>query len=407
MIKQPYQSLWDVEKAKSGGYYFYDIPIEHYISETEVHVTGFGKMIMFGGYSYLSLHKHPQIQAAAKAALEQYGTGGPGVRLLAGTTPLHKALEKSISQFKKTEDAVTYSSGYIANISVISALVGRNDVIFSDQLNHASLNDACTLSRAHLFRFRHNDLEHLEKLLQRNHRGRKLILVDGVYSMDGDIADLPKLVRLSNQYNCILAVDECHAIGVLGKTGTGLEEHYDLPPGSIDIKIGTLSKAIPSQGGFVAANSDICQFLRHQSKGFIYSGANSPVSDAASISAIAVIQSEPERLARLQENTEYAHRCLAEAGFNTLSSQTPIIPIFCGDDQLAYDLAKSIRSSGLFIQAIPYPVVPKGKARLRLSINSGHDKKQIDFFVGRLEESAKKYNLFEITKGYDLNHTAL
>lgn len=407
MIKQPYRPLWDVEKAKEGGYYFYDIPIEYYISETEVYVKGFGKMIMFGGYSYLSLHRHPKIQLAARTALEKYGTGGPGVRLLAGTIPLHKTLERKISQFKRTEEAVTYSSGYIANISVISALAGKNDVIFADKLNHASLNDACTLSRAQLFRFKHNDLEHLERLLQTEHHGRKIILVDGVYSMDGDIADLPSLVQLSNQYNCMLVVDECHAIGMLGATGTGLEEYYNLPPGSIDVQIGTLSKAIPSQGGFVAANSDICQFLRHQSKGFIYSGANSPVSDAASLAAIELIQAEPERLIRLKENTDYAHRCLAEAGFNTLASQTPIIPIFCGDDQLAHQLAKSCRSSGLFIQAIPYPVVPKGKARLRLSINSGHHKDQIDFFVERIEEAAKKYGLFEIINGDDLNTTDL
>ena len=383
--------LWPVEKIKEANCYFYNIPIEKYVSSTVVKVKGKGEMIMFGGYSYLSLHKNKKIELNALRALKKFGSGGHGVRLLAGTTSIHRELEERISRFKGTEDAVTYSSGYVANISSISSLVGRHDTIISDRLNHASIVDGCLLSRATFRKFRHNDMKHLETLLKQNNPGRVLVIADAVFSMDGDIFDLPKAAWLCKEYNALLMVDESHSIGVIGKTGKGIEEHFGLPKNSVDIKMGTLSKAIPSQGGYIASSKKVCNFLRHQSRGFIYSGANTPTNDAASTAALDIIMEEPERVAKLHENVAYAKAKLKASGFDTLNSDTAILPVVCGADWAALELAKHCHDHNIYIQAIPYPVVPKGKARLRLSINTDHTKEQIDYLAEVLK-SAKISN---------------
>ena len=373
--------LWPVEKIKEKDCYFYNIPIEKYLSTTTVKVKEKGEMIMFGGYSYLSLHKNKKIEKKTKQALEKFGTGGHGARLLAGTTKIHRELEKKISVFKETEDAITYSSGYVANISSISSLVGRNDTIIADRKSHASITDGGVLSRATVRRFRHNDMKHLERMLKQNNPGRVLVIADSIFSMDGDIFDLPKASWLCKKYGALLMMDESHSIGVIGKTGKGIEEHYGLPKNTIDIKMGTLSKAIPSQGGYIATSKMLCNFLRHQSRGFIYSGANTPTNDAASIAAIDVIMNEPERVDKLHENVAYAKAKLNANGIDTLDSTTAILPVVCGADWRALELAKHCHDNNIYIQAIPYPVVPKGKARLRLSINTDHTKEQIDYLA--------------------------
>ncbi|MEM1134811.1 MAG: aminotransferase class I/II-fold pyridoxal phosphate-dependent enzyme [Bacteroidota bacterium] len=307
--------LWPLKEASDAGCYFYNVPIERHISTTEVEVREKGRMLMFGGYSYLSLHNHPYIKEAIKKAVDICGSGVQGARLLAGTADMHKILEKKISAFKGTDDTITYSSGYIANVSSISSLVGRNDTIFSDKLNHASIIDGCMLSKARLRKFRHNDMEHLEKLLKQENKGRLLVIVDAVFSMDGDIIDLPKLSWLCKRYRALLMVDECHSLGVIGKTGKGIEEHFNLPTDSIDIKMGTLGKSIPSQGGYIASSDKICTYLRHQSRGFIYTGANAPTNDAASIAALEIIENEPERVEKLHHNISYAKSKLLEVAF--------------------------------------------------------------------------------------------
>ena len=388
--KYDFQMLWPFEKVNETGCYFYNIPIEDYLSTTEVRVKGKGKMIMFGGYSYLSLHKHPKIEEATKRAVEKYGSGGHGVRLLAGTTQIHKQLENQISIFKGTEDAITYSSGYITNISTISALVGRNDTIISDRLNHASIIDGCMLSRATHRKFRHNDMKHLEKLLKQDNSGKVLVVADAVFSMDGDIIDLPQMSWLCKKYNALLMIDECHSLGVIGRTGKGLEEHFNLPLNTIDIKMGTFSKTIPSQGGYVATTGKICRFLRHQSRGFIYTGSNTPVSDAASIAALEIIENEPQRVTKLHENVRYAKAELLKAQIPIMDSDTAILPVFCGDDWTAWKMARTCHQHGIYIQAIPYPVVPKRQARLRLSINTDYTKEQIDRLVEVLQVAIEK-----------------
>lgn len=380
-------TLWPMAKMKNENCYFYNIPIEKYISSTKVEVKDKGEMLMFGSYSYLSLHKHKKIEISARKALENFGSGGHGVRLLAGTTSVHKELEKKISQFKETEDALTYSSGYVANLSSISSLVGRNDTILSDRLNHASIIDGCLLSRATTRRFRHNDTNHLEELLKKNNQGRVLVIADAVFSMDGDIFDLPKAAWLCEKYDALLMIDESHSIGVIGKTGRGIEEHFGLPSDSVHIKMGTLSKTIPSQGGYIASTKYICENLRNHSRGFIYSGANTPTNDAASIAAIDIILNEPERVDRLHKNVKYAKSKLQEKGVQVLDSDTAILPVFCGSDWNAFYMAKKCHEKNIYIQAIPYPVVPKGSARLRLSINTDHTKEQIDYLADVLEEA--------------------
>lgn len=379
--------LWPYEDVVNTNCYFYNIPIEKYLSSTTVEVRGKGEMIMFGGYSYLSLHKHNDIEVSVKKALEEFGSGGHGVRLLAGTTAVHRELEEKISFFKGTEDAITYSSGYIANLSSISAIVNRNDTILSDKLNHASIIDGSILSRATLRKFKHNDINHLEDLLKQDNKGKVLVIADAVFSMDGDIFDLPKASWLCKKHNALLMIDESHSIGVIGKTGRGIEEHFGLPNESVDIKMGTFSKTIPSQGGYVASTLEICRYLRHQSRGFIYSGANTPTSDAASITALDIIMREPERVEKLQANVRYTKALLTEKGIKILNSETAILPIFCGSDWNAWHMARKCHEKNIYIQAIPYPVVPKGQARLRLSINADHTKEQIDYLAKVLEEA--------------------
>ena len=388
-IQWDYETLWPTEKVKEAGCYFYDIPIEKYISTTEVEVARYGRMTLFGGYSYLSLHMDSRISDAVKKSLDITGTGGHGARLLAGTSNIHKELERKISRFKQTEDAITFSTGYIANISTIPALVGRQDTIIADRLNHASIIDGCILSRAAFKRFRHNDMEHLEELLKQNNRGKVLVIADAVFSMDGDIFNLPVAAELCKKYGALLMIDECHALGVIGKTGKGIEEHFGLPTNTIDIKMGTLSKSIPSQGGYIAASENIIHYLKHQSRGFIYSGANAPTNDVASAVALDIIKTEPERVTKLHANIAYAKTKLQQAGIAVMDSQTAILPILCGEDWAAWEMAKYCHQEGIYIQAIPYPVVPKGQARLRLSINTDHTKEQIDKIVEVLSSARR------------------
>jgi 8-amino-7-oxononanoate synthase len=389
------KQLWPTKKLKEENLYLYNIAINKYLSTTEVEVEDYGKMILFGGYSYLSLGNHPKILKSTNECMKQYGTGTDGVRLLAGTTSIHKKLEKKIASFKSTESAITYSSGYVANFTTISSLVGRHDTIISDQLNHASINDGCVFSRATIRRFRHNDMNHLEHRLKQNNKGNVLVIADAVFSMEGDIFNLPVASRLCKKYGALLMIDECHSTGVIGRTGKGIEEHFDLPSDSIDIKMGTLGKAIPSQGGYIASSEELCDILRHRSGGFIYSGANSPLNEAASLAAFEVIEEEPWRVEKLHENTTYAKNILEMANVPLVKSETAILPILCGDDWYAWRLAKHCLDNGIFILAVPYPVVPKGKAILRLSINTDHSKQQIDYLKDVIVDGMKKLNLRE------------
>jgi 8-amino-7-oxononanoate synthase len=382
---------WDVEYFKANGLYFHLVEVTEIVpGSARVRVKDHGELLMFGSYSYLGLIGHPAINDAAHHAITTFGTGTNGVRLLAGTLPLHNELEASIAAFKETEAAIAFASGYIANISTISALLDRHDTVICDKLDHASIVDGCLLSGAKLVRFRHNDLDQLAQRLEKaSPRHRRMVIVDGVYSMDGDIAELPGIKSLCEQYGATLMVDEAHSLGVLGPTGVGIEEHFGLPPDTIDVKMGTFSKAIPSVGGYVAGSAEMITALKHKARGFIYSAAIPPASAAASVAALKLIREEPERVQRLQHNFGYFLGKLKAAGFDVLSSQAAIVPIVCGTEEAATRLMMYCVHHGIFVQAILPPVVPVGLARLRATVTASHTIEDIDRGVDVLTAGAR------------------
>jgi glycine C-acetyltransferase len=385
---------WPVREVQESGLYFYLEATESYLPDCGVNVTGHGQLTMLSSYSYLGLNGHPKINRAAHDAIDRFGTGTHGVRLLAGTLDLHRELEQRIASFKSAEAAVTFSSGFMANVSTIVALMEPGDAVICDKLDHASIVDGCQLSRARFVRFRHNDMDHLETCLKNpEHRGRKLVIVDAVFSMDGDVIDLPAVSRLCRQYGAILMVDEAHSIGVLGRTGHGIEEHFGLPSDAVDIKMGTLSKAIPSVGGYVAGSARLCQILSHQARGFIYSAALPPPAAAAANAALQVIEEEPERVQALQRNIGHFAAGLESAGFSHLNSASAIFPIICGDDWHGWKLARYCQQQGIYVQSIPHPVVPKGTARLRASVTAVHTAELLDRCVAIMREGAREIGI--------------
>lgn len=366
-----------VEEAQAAGLYFYLQAIEA-LDGARVTVGG-REMLMFASYCYLGLLGHPRIDAAAQAAIARFGSGTHGVRILAGTLTLHEELEATIAAFKGTAAAIVYSSGYVTNLATISALMGRNDVVICDKWNHASIVDGCLLSQAKFVRFRHNDMAHLERCLAKvpAHVG-KLLVVDAVFSMDGDIINLPAVVHLCRQYGARLMVDEAHSLGVLGATGRGIEEHFGLE-GAVDIKMGTLSKTIPSVGGYIAADQDTVTYLKHTARGFVFSAALPPAAVAAAQAAFEVMQAEPERVARLQRNVELFIGGLRARGFNTGNSETPIVPVICGEDQRALLMARSLHNEGIFVLPVLPPAVPAGTSRLRANVTAAHSEADIAY----------------------------
>jgi glycine C-acetyltransferase len=373
---------WDIKYYKEQDLYFYLETTEEMLPNGHVRISDHGDMIMLGGYSYLGLIGHPRINAAAQAAIDQFGTGTYGVRLLAGSLTLHDELEARIAAFKQTEAAITFSSGYVTNVAAISSLLRKGDTIICDKLNHASIVDGCLLAMGDFVRFRHNDMAHLEKRLREaNPNGRKLVVADAVFSMDGDIINLPEVSRLCRQYGAYLMIDEAHSLGVLGETGHGIEEHFGLPADVVDIKMGTLSKTIPAAGGYVAGSQELITFLKHEARGFIFSAAVPPPSAAAAIAAFDVIEAEPTRIQSLQANfTHFASR-LRTAGFDLLQTETAIVPVICKSTPAAVQLAKYCQDRGIFVQAVIAPVVPAGLERLRACVLASHTKADIDYCV--------------------------
>jgi glycine C-acetyltransferase len=368
--------------------YFYLEAIEEYLPGCRVRVAGHGEMIMLGGYSYLGLNGQPKINRAAQDAIERYGTGTFGARLLAGSLDLHRKLEARIATFTQTEAAVTFSSGYVANMATLECLLKRHDTVICDKLVHASVMDGCHLSGAKLRRFRHNDMEHLEKCLRdapTTHR--TLVVVDAVYGMDGDVINLPEVSRLCRKYGAWLMVDEAHSIGVLGRTGRGIYEHFDLPADSTDIKMGSLGKSIPSTGGYIAGTRELCRYLSHESRSFVYSGSVSPPAAAAALAALDVIEDEPERVNRLHDNIVHFANGLRRTGLNFMNSTTSIFPIICGEDYAAWQVANHCQKRGVYVQAIPYPVVPMGTARLRVVVTADHDTATLDHCIDIIREA--------------------
>jgi glycine C-acetyltransferase len=383
-----------IAMLKANDLYFYNQPVEEMLSDSKVRVNG-RVMGMYASYSYLGLVGHPRINAAAKAAVDKFGTGTNGVRTLAGTLTIHNELEETIANFKHAEAAITYTSGYATNLTVVSTLMGRGDYVFSDKLNHASIVDGCLMSGAEFRRFRHNEMDHLEGLLKNAPSDvAKLVIADSVFSMDGDIIDLPKMVALCKKYNAWLMIDEAHSVGVLGEKGTGIEEYYNLY-GAIDIKMGTLSKTIPSVGGYVAASKDIITYLRHSSRAYIFSAALPPAQAAAANEAFKVILDEPERIVKLNLNTKQFIGGLKSMGFDTMLTETAIVPVLCGDDQRAFEMTREAQHRDVFVLPVVSPAVPEGLARLRATVTAAHEPSEIERAMDIIGEAGKKLGIIK------------
>lgn len=349
------------------------------VDATHIKLDG-KKYLVLASNNYLGLTHHPDVQRAAIDAIVRYGTGSGGARLITGTHPYYSLLESELAAFKGTEAAVVFSSGYTANVGTISAVMGRDDVIFSDERNHASIIDGCRLSKARTVIFRHADMEHLAGCLAGTLcSGRRLIVVDGVFSMDGDIAPLPEIVALAKQYGALTMVDDAHATGVLGQ-GRGTATHFGLE-GQIDIHMGTLSKALASEGGYVAGTRHLIDFLVNKARSFIFSTALAPASVAAALAALRLVAEQPELIRRLRLNSDFMRSGLAAAGLQVSEGITPIIPLIVGPAEAALKLAETLRGKGLLISAIRPPTVPEGESRLRVTVSAAHERAELETAV--------------------------
>lgn len=356
----------------ANGDYFYE-PVIQNMDRSRVHYNQQWHLNM-ASYSYLGLIGHPFIEQAAIDAIDCFGTGAPGVRLLAGTTTLHRKLEATIADFLQDEDAIVFSSGYIANVATISALLGPEDVVIGDMFNHASIVDGCRLSGAKMERYRHNDMNDLENILSQyiDKTRTRLVVSDAVFSMDGDIANLPDLIQLCQQFDALLMIDEAHSLGVIGKTGRGICEYFNIDPRCIDVKMGTLSKTIPSTGGYVCGSRDFIFALKNNARGWMFSAAISPPQAAAAMAAFEVIKQSPSLVSQLQERIHFYRKLVKEANFVTLGSETPIVPIMTSTDMEAIKYARHSQRRGLFVQPITYPTVMRNAPRLRTIVTLDH-----------------------------------
>jgi len=327
--------------------------------------------IMASSYDYLGLIGHPVLDAAAIDAVQRFGTGTGGVRILTGTTDLHRRLESELARFKGTEAALVYNSGYTANVAVLQSLLGPDDLVIADERIHRSIVDGCRLARVPVRTFAHNDPGDLHRQLEAGCPARTLVIIEGVYSMDGDIAPLPEILDLKSQHHFFLMVDESHSLGVLGATGRGLDEHWNAPDG-VDIWTGSLSKAIPAGGGFVAGRRDLVIYLQHDSGPFVFSAALNPAAVGAALAALGVINSERWRLTLMRENGARLRAGLHELGFDTGASRTPLVPVILGDSVLTYRVARELWRRGILACAVTYPAVPVESSRLRLCATAGH-----------------------------------
>ncbi len=350
------------------------------------------RLVMVGSNNYLGLTNDPRVKEAAIKAVEKYGTGCAGSRFLNGTLDIHVELEEKLARFMRKEAALVFSTGFQVNLGVISALAGKDDTVIIDRMNHASIIDGCRLSYSEIRKYRHNDMEDLERVLS-NASGRgKLIVVDGVFSMEGDIVDLPGVLELAKKYGARLMIDDAHGIGVLGKTGRGTAEHFGVEA-EVDILMGTYSKSLASIGGFVAGDEEVIHYIKHFARSLIFSASPPPPSVAAVSAALDIIDSEPERLERLWKNTRRMLRTFKELGFEVGPSQTPIIPILVGENETAFTMAMLLQEEGVFANVAVSPAVPDGKALIRTSYMATHTDEHLDIVTEAFRKVGKKMGL--------------
>ena len=337
------------------------------------------RCLNFCSNNYLGLANHPRVVSAARHAMEKFGVGPGAVRTIAGTMDLHNQLEQRMAAFKGVESAITFQSGFNANLAAIPALVGKADAIFSDELNHASIIDGCRLSRAKVIRYAHADAQDLERQLvaYRADYPRALVITDGVFSMDGDIAPLDKIYEVTQNYDAVLMVDDAHGEGVLGRGGRGIVDHFDLH-GKVDIEMGTMSKAFGVVGGIIAGNSLVVEWLRQRGRPFLFSSAMTVPDTAACIASIDLLEESTELVDKLWENANYFKGAMGRLGFDTGESVTPITPVMLGEALLAQQFSRDLFDNGVFATAIGFPTVPRGKARIRVMISASHEKEDLD-----------------------------
>ncbi|HEY3707536.1 MAG TPA: glycine C-acetyltransferase [Terracidiphilus sp.] len=388
-----------LNELKDKGTYFHlrvlddqQAPVCHYDGK---------QVINLASNNYLGLANHPKLIEASLKATRELGVGSGAVRTIAGTMKIHMELEEKIARFKNVEACVVFQSGFAANAGTVSAILGKEDFILSDELNHASIIDGARLSRAKIKVFRHKDVAHCEELLQEvaNEPGRKLVITDGVFSMDGDIGPVDKLAVLAEKYGAIMMVDDAHASGVLGRNGRGSIDHFKMH-GRVDVQVGTLSKAIGSLGGYVCGSRDLIDYLYHRARPFLFSTSHPPAVAASCIAAFDILEQEPERIDRLWENTRYFQGELRRAGFNvggvnTPATETPITPVILGEGRKTMEFSRALFDHGVMGTGIAFPTVPEGKARIRLIVTSEHTRAQLDQALETLERVAKRMGVLQ------------
>ena len=382
-----------VTQLKKDNLYFFE-PVVSEHDDAWVVADG-RRMLMLGSYEYLGLLGHSHLKQTAIEAINKFGTGHHGVRLLAGTTTVHRELEARLAGFMQAEDAIVYSSGYVTNLATISTLVGPGDCVIGDRWNHASIIDGCRMSGAEFLEFEHNDIDSLAQQLSLCGQRRKLVVVDAVFSMDGDIVDLPAVVDLARKHDALLMVDEAHSLGVLGATGRGVQEHFNLDSTDIDVKMGTLSKTLAGCGGFVAAKEEIVTYLRHHARGYIFSGALPSGQASVAIAALDVIESDPELVEKLRTNQEHYLTGLKELGFDTAKSVTPIVPVMTRTTDIALEMTRLCREANLFVVPVCYPAVPMDAPRLRTCVSAIHAPSDIDFALEVLAQAGRQTGLID------------
>ena len=343
--------------------------------------------------NYLGLANHPKLKQAAIAATRKYGAGSGSVRVIAGTMDLHLKLEKTLADFRNAESSITFQSGYATNAGTIQAIVDERGLIISDELNHGSIIDGCRMTKAERRVYKHKDMSDLERQLQNTDRFRRvLIITDGVFSMDGDIAPLKDIVNLANEHQAITYVDDAHGDGVLGENGRGITNHFGLE-GKVDVDMGTFSKAFGCVGGYVVGSKDLCTYLQNKVRSYLLSGSQPPAVPGACIAAIQLVQRTPGLVKKLWENTRYFKKGLKDLGFDTGNSETPITPVMVGESGIAHKLADTMFKLGLFVLPIVYPMVAKDKARIRTIVTSAHTKKDLDEAVSAFEKAGRQLAL--------------
>ncbi|MCD6332561.1 MAG: aminotransferase class I/II-fold pyridoxal phosphate-dependent enzyme [Bacteroidales bacterium] len=391
LLKNRMSSYTTPQEAQKTGMYPYFRVIESE-QDTEVIING-KKVLMFGSNSYLGLTNHPKVIEAAKKATDKYGTGCAGSRFLNGTLDIHIELEEKLAGFVGKEASLCYSTGFQANLGVLGCIPQRSDFIILDALDHASIIEGARLSFAKVLKFEHNNMSALEaKLKSCDSNAMKFIVVDGIFSMEGDITNLPEIVRLAEKYNATIMVDDAHSLGVLGKYGAGTGSHFDLTD-QVDIIMGTFSKSFASLGGFIASDADTINYLKHNSRSLIFSASITPASTATVLATLEIMQNEPERIEKLWTDTRYAINTFKSLGFITGLSETPIIPLHIGDMQKTLVLTMKLIEQGIFINPVIPPAVPPNDSLIRFSLMATHTREQIDYAIEHIYQTSKSLGI--------------